>query len=72
MKVAAWRWIQAVTDKEVDASESASWTFRNKDEREKGENGLEETLARCWTLVHAVVAGWNQRDLLDDLETMFR
>jgi hypothetical protein len=72
MKVAAWRWIQAVTDKEVDASESASWGYKGKDERDKGECGLEETLGRCWLLVHAVVAGWNQKDLLEDLENMFR
>jgi hypothetical protein len=72
MKVAAWRWIQAVTDREVDASEKASWEYRGEEERDKGENGLEETLGRCWVVVHAVVAGWGQRDLLEDLDNMFR
>jgi hypothetical protein len=72
MKVAAWRWIQAVTDREVDASEKASWEYRGEGERDKGENGLEETLGRCWVVVHAVVSGWGQRDLLEDLDNMFR
>jgi len=72
MKVAAWRWIQAVTDREVDASEKASWEYKGDGERDKGENGLEETLGRCWVVVHAVVTGWGQRDLLEDLDNMFR
>jgi hypothetical protein len=36
------------------------------------ETGVDETLARCWLVVHSVAAGWGQRDLLDDLENMFR
>jgi hypothetical protein len=36
------------------------------------ENGIDETLARCWLIVHSVAAGWGQRDLLEDLEDMFR
>jgi hypothetical protein len=72
MKVAAWRWIQAVTDKEVDVNEKASWNYKAEGERDKAENGLEETLGRCWMVVHAVAAGWGQRDLLEDLENMFK
>lgn len=36
------------------------------------ENSIDETLARCWLIVHSVAAGWGQRDLLEDLEDMFR
>lgn len=85
MKVAAWRWIRAVTDKEVDP-EKQTWAYRPRpdggqptqpgageaSEKEQEEAGLEATLGRCWIIVHAVVAGWHQRDLLDDLESMFK
>ena len=98
MKVAAWRWIRAVTDKEVtsdhvggveaeassrhgdgeDGSGSGSgisgvgWKFGDTKHLNQGDAGLEETLGKCWILVYAVVNGWAQRDLLDDLEQMFR
>ena len=123
MKVAAWRWIRGVTDKEVtkdyigDGGHAAAsgaatgvsregshasvgntngdgnghghghgsngdaegggtvgvgWRFGSTTHLLQGEAGLEETLGRCWILIHAVVAGWAQRDLLDDLEHMFR
>ena len=88
MKVAAWRWIRAVTDKEVtqdhvggvtntDSNQEGGipelgWKFGDTKHLEQGDAGLEETLGRCWVLIHAVVAGWAQRDLLDDLEHMFR
>lgn len=89
MKVAAWRWIRAVTDKEVtsdhvggvngdnegnehDGGSGAGWKYGDTKHTGKGEGGLEATLGRCWVLFHAVVAGWAQRDLLDDLEHMFR
>ena len=100
MKVAAWRWIRAVTDKEVktdhvggipsdsegggrdpeggagdregDGGGGVGWKFGDTKNLGQGEAGLEETLGRCWVLVHAVVAGWAQRDLLEDLEHMFR
>lgn len=41
-------------------------------EKDIEENGIDETLARCWLIVHSVAAGWGQRDLLEDLEDMFR
>lgn len=73
MKVAAWRWIRAVTDKEVSAEPGAEWKYGQTPSSEaQGEAGLEATLGRCWIVVHAVVAGWAQRDLLDDLECMFK
>lgn len=41
-------------------------------EREEyDETGVDETLARCWLVVHAVSAGWGQKDLVMDLENMF-
>ena len=111
MKVAAWRWIRAVTDKEVtsdhvggveagaEAGASSSgngngngdgdgdggnvsgngsgisgvgWKSGDTKHLNQGDAGLEETLGKCWILVYAVVNGWAQRDLLDDLEQMFR
>jgi hypothetical protein len=38
---------------------------------EYDETGVDETLARCWLVVHAISAGWGQRDLVMDLEEMF-
>jgi hypothetical protein len=32
---------------------------------------LDETLARCWTIVWAVAAGWAQWDLVDELHGLF-
>ena len=36
------------------------------------ETGVDETLSRCWMVVYAVSAGWAQRDLLEDLENLFK
>ena len=32
---------------------------------------VDETLARCWMVVYAIAAGWGQRDLVDELHTLF-
>lgn len=73
MKVAAWRWIRAVTDKEISADEDSEWKYGDTPtSASQGEAGLEATLGRCWIIFHAVVSGWAQRDLLDDLESMFK
>jgi hypothetical protein len=38
---------------------------------EYDETGVDETLARCWLVVHAIAAGWGQKDLVMDLEEIF-
>lgn len=38
---------------------------------DQDETGLDETLARCWLIIHAVAGGWGQTDLLDDLEELY-
>ncbi len=84
MKVGAWRWIRAVTEGEISAEDG--WTLGGRwkaarDPRPFGsgveelegdvETGVDETLARCWMVVHAVAVGWGQRDLVDELTTLF-
>ncbi|WVQ78686.1 hypothetical protein IAT38_000773 [Cryptococcus sp. DSM 104549] len=78
MKVAGWRWVRGVVSRDV----TEDWVLggkgwdklvRDKEEQEGGpEEAVDETLARCWVIVHAVAAGWGQRDLLDDLENLFK
>lgn len=84
MKVGAWRWIRAVTDGEI--TEDSPWVFGHRwkvdrDARPSGsgvgeldgdeEMGVDETLGRCWMVVHAVAVGWGQRDLVDELHKLF-
>lgn len=77
MRVAGWRWIRGVVTRDV----SEGWKLGGQGwrlvtasaENERGEEeSVDEMLARCWVVVHAIVAGWAQRDLLDDLENLFK
>jgi hypothetical protein len=84
MKVGAWQWIRAVTLGEI--TQDDGWTFGERwkaarnarpsasgigELAEDDETGVDETLARCWIVVHAVAAGWGQRDLVQELHTFF-
>ena len=84
MKVGGWRWIRAVTNGEI--SEDDDWVFGGRwkiarDGRPSSggprelagddETGVDETLARCWMVVHAVAVGWGQRDLVAELYDLF-
>lgn len=84
MKVGAWRFIRAVTEGEI--SEDDQWVLgkrwmiaRNARPSNSGigeldgdrETGVDETLARCWMVVHAVASGWGQRDLVTELDNLF-
>ena len=83
MKVGAWRFIRAVSQGEIVEGEKWVLGKRRKtveDARrqgvdvgdvEEGEPGLDETLARCWLVVHAVAVGWGQRDLVEELNALF-
>lgn len=82
MKVGGWRWVKAVGEGEV----GAGWTLGvdpGNGVREGGDgkasvqkpgagnDGTEQTLARCWIIVYAVAGGWGQWDLVDELRTLF-
>ena len=84
MKVGAWRWLRAVQEGEI--TEGDIWTFGERwksarnartdgsvtgDLVQDDETGVDEMLARCWIVVHAVAAGWGQRDLVEELHTLF-
>ncbi|WRT65473.1 uncharacterized protein IL334_002416 [Kwoniella shivajii] len=44
---------------------------KDKSKKDIGDNGVDQILARSWMIVHAVSAGWVQKDLLIELETLF-
>ncbi|WVQ73685.1 hypothetical protein IAR50_003265 [Cryptococcus sp. DSM 104548] len=74
MRVAGWRWVRAVVARDVGESwklGAGGWGLLTEVGEKDEEESVDEMLARCWTVVHAVAAGWAQRDLLDDLETLF-
>lgn len=55
-----------------DSTSTGKGTGNGTGAEVKVETGVDETLARCWIVVYAVAGGWAQRDLLDDLENMFK
>ncbi|AFR99054.2 hypothetical protein C343_07039 [Cryptococcus neoformans C23] len=77
MRVAGWRWIRGVVVRDVNEGwklGGQGWRLVTASTENEGgeEENVDEMLARCWVVVHAVVAGWAQRDLLDDLENLFK
>ena len=86
MKVAAWRWVVAVQSGQVTslaiAEEPAEggwalgqcWHQADELQVDGGGNSdsrLDDVLGRCWLIVAAVSAGWAQRDLLQEMNTLF-
>ncbi|WWD16748.1 hypothetical protein CI109_101179 [Kwoniella shandongensis] len=81
MRVAGWRWIRGVVCRDV----GEGWKLGEKGwlkKRTQGGGGssedgvviedtVDEMLARCWIIVHAVAIGWGQKDLLEELESLF-
>ncbi|WVR04024.1 hypothetical protein IAU60_001023 [Kwoniella sp. DSM 27419] len=43
----------------------------DEEERRRRLQSVDDTLAKCWMIVYAVAAGWGQKDLLMELETLF-
>lgn len=82
MRVGGWRYLRALQDGEIDAhwvlgqswaTPSDEQTIGQDGRKEgRGEEGVDETLARCWMIVLAIVAGWAQHDLLESLENLFK
>lgn len=87
MRLGGWRWVRAVTLAEVSEGwewagvdlgmGTAMGMGVGKgpgvgDEAESEEKGVERVLGRCWLVVWSVAVGWGQRDLIDELEGMFK
>lgn len=72
---ARWKYARDVREAngiaEEEMSRSAIDQIPPVKREEYDETGVDETLARCWLIVHAVSAGWGQKDLVMDLEEMF-
>lgn len=63
-----------VEEDEVELGDEGKEEERSRDEREEREEretSVDETLGRCWMIVHAIAAGWGQHDLVMDLENLF-
>ncbi|OCF45067.1 hypothetical protein I317_01118 [Kwoniella heveanensis CBS 569] len=55
---------------EISAAAGAAQVNEDVEKRERQES-VDDTLAKCWLIVHSVATGWGQRDLLEELETLF-
>ncbi|WWC60009.1 uncharacterized protein I303_102572 [Kwoniella dejecticola CBS 10117] len=87
MKVAGHRWITGVVGKDIGENWvlGSDWKDQNEpqkqpdstmqvntnDESTNNDNRVDEVLARSWMIVHAIAAGWGQKDLLMELESLF-
>ncbi|WVQ94460.1 hypothetical protein IAU59_001539 [Kwoniella sp. CBS 9459] len=52
-------------------SESGRGGVSEDVEKKARQENVDDTLAKCWLIVHSVATGWGQRDLLEELETLF-
>ncbi|WVN90422.1 uncharacterized protein L203_105658 [Cryptococcus depauperatus CBS 7841] len=77
MRVAGWRWVRGVVARNINEGwrlGTNGWkliTTSTLDAKEE-EEAVDEMLARCWVVVHAIAAGWGQKDLLSDLQNLFK
>lgn len=56
---------------EKEMARPAKEQITPNEREEYDETSVDETLGRCWLIVHAISAGWGQKDLVMDLEEMF-
>lgn len=63
------REVTGIAEKEMAIPAKEQIPSREREEYD--ETGVDETLGRCWLIVHAIAAGWGQKDLVMDLEEMF-
>ncbi|WVF66849.1 hypothetical protein IAT40_001591 [Kwoniella sp. CBS 6097] len=64
----------SVEDTQAGAGGSDGATSRGTQEaveKKQRQESVDDTLAKCWLIVHSIATGWGQRDLLEELETLF-
>ncbi|WVW79777.1 hypothetical protein I302_101747 [Kwoniella bestiolae CBS 10118] len=79
MKVAGHRYILGVVGKQIGEGWKLGDELKAKHVEDgdqglssgKEDNSVDQILARCWLIVHAVASGWGQKDLLYELDNLF-